>query len=165
MVQAGEAHDADFINSTLYCPFSPRGLAWRGGERRLGTSLLSGAPQCRPASPGLSKPPPAAVLVERNSVTHFTGWEIGLGLQKGSGWRCRTRAQVRTELPAPSLADVSDSPRIHSVRGSQSCPFSCLSRLHQICGLQQGQLFLANEAVLWALEKHSNCSLNYPGAD
>lgn len=41
VVQAGEAHDADFINSTLYCPFTLRGLAWRGREGELGTSLLS----------------------------------------------------------------------------------------------------------------------------
>lgn len=44
VVQAGEARDVDFINSTLYCPFTLRGLAWKGGAGDLGTSLF--APPC-----------------------------------------------------------------------------------------------------------------------
>lgn len=50
VVQAGEAHDADFINSTLYCPFTLRGLAWRAREGSLCTFVVP-VPQCRPASP------------------------------------------------------------------------------------------------------------------
>lgn len=50
MVQAGEARDVDFINSTLYCPFTLRGLAWKGGAGDLGTSLFASypVPQCQP---------------------------------------------------------------------------------------------------------------------
>lgn len=104
---------------------------WPGGVGRENWApLCSPGPSVRTCFPGLSKLPPVSALVERNAVTHFTGWEIGLGLQKGSGWRCRTKAQVRIELPAPSLAGKADSPRIYAVPGSQRCPFSaCLASI------------------------------------
>ncbi|KAL6081864.1 hypothetical protein STEG23_033327, partial [Scotinomys teguina] len=56
-----------------------QGTGLEGGEENLGISLFMTLNPPVPArSPGLSKFPPATVLVERNAVAHFTGWKMGV---------------------------------------------------------------------------------------
>lgn len=69
--------------------------------------------------------------------------------------------ESRLELDCQALALADVAAEYWDPKAVRSLPLLPPSNLRTAAR----QLFLANEAVLWALEKHSNCSLNYPGAD
>lgn len=102
VVQAGEARDVDFINSTLYCPFTLRGLAQKGGEGDLGTSLF--APPCSRPCPVPQCQPTFLKSFFKASTRHAPGREECCGPFHGFG-KTMLRLQKEQEEVQQERAD------------------------------------------------------------